>query len=47
MSSQPTTQRYRACNLCEAICGIEIELAGGEIVAVRVEPVTAAPSPYR
>ena len=29
------TTHYRACNLCEAICGIEIELAGEEIVAIR------------
>ena len=35
MSSPATTKHYRACNLCEAICGIEIELAGDEIVAIR------------
>ncbi|MFQ5350835.1 MAG: molybdopterin-dependent oxidoreductase, partial [Thermoanaerobaculia bacterium] len=35
MSSPPTTTHYRACNLCEAICGIEIELVGDEIVAIR------------
>ena len=35
MSPQPTSQHYRACHLCEAICGIEIELAGDEIVAIR------------
>lgn len=26
---------YRACNLCEAICGIKIELEGGEIVSIK------------
>ncbi len=26
---------YRACNLCEAICGIEIEHANGEVLAIR------------
>jgi anaerobic selenocysteine-containing dehydrogenase len=26
---------YRACNLCEAICGLEIQVADGEIVAIR------------
>ncbi len=26
---------YRTCNLCEAMCGIEIELAGDSIVAIR------------
>ena len=35
MSSPSTTTHYRACNLCEAICGIEIEVAGDEIVAIR------------
>jgi anaerobic selenocysteine-containing dehydrogenase len=35
MSSQPTTSHACACNLCEAICGLEIELAGDEIVSVR------------
>lgn len=35
MSVPPTTKHYRACNLCEAICGIEIEVAGEEIVAIR------------
>jgi anaerobic selenocysteine-containing dehydrogenase len=33
--STSTTRHYRACNLCEAVCGIEIELAGDEIVAIR------------
>jgi anaerobic selenocysteine-containing dehydrogenase len=35
MSPPPATLHYRACNLCEAICGIEIEHTGGEIVAIR------------
>jgi anaerobic selenocysteine-containing dehydrogenase len=26
---------YRACNLCEAICGLEIEVDGGEILSIR------------
>lgn len=26
---------YRACNLCEAVCGIEIEHADGEVLAIR------------
>ncbi len=26
---------YRACNLCEAICGLEIKVAGGNIVSIR------------
>ena len=26
---------YRACNLCEAICGIKIELEDGEIVSIK------------
>ncbi len=26
---------YRACNLCEAICGLEIELAGEQIIRIR------------
>jgi len=36
--STPTGDRrlhYRTCNLCEAMCGIEIELAGDSIVAIR------------
>jgi anaerobic selenocysteine-containing dehydrogenase len=30
-----TRFHYRTCNLCEAMCGIEIELAGDAIVAIR------------
>jgi anaerobic selenocysteine-containing dehydrogenase len=32
----PTTQtHFRACNLCEAICGLAIEHEGGKIVSIR------------
>ena len=34
MSSQTTTH-YRTCNLCEAMCGVEVELDGKEIVSIR------------
>ncbi|MEO1574483.1 MAG: molybdopterin-dependent oxidoreductase, partial [Pseudomonadota bacterium] len=30
----PTTH-YRACNLCEAMCGIEVQLSGREVVSIR------------
>lgn len=30
-----TRKHYRACNLCEALCGIEIELDGDNIIAIR------------
>ena len=30
-----STTHYRACNLCEAICGLEIEVDGGEILSIR------------
>ena len=30
-----TTVHYRACNLCEAICGLEIHLEEGRIVSIR------------
>jgi len=30
-----TTVHHRACNLCEAICGIEIEVEGDRITAIR------------
>ena len=32
MSSQ---LHYRTCNLCEALCGLEIEHERGDIVAIR------------
>ncbi len=34
-----TTKTYRACNLCEAICGLEIELEGANVVAIRGDPL--------
>ena len=30
-----TSKHYRACNLCEAMCGIEIELEDEKIIAIR------------
>jgi anaerobic selenocysteine-containing dehydrogenase len=30
-----TQLHYRACNLCEALCGLEIEYKGKEIIAIR------------
>ena len=36
----PTDGKYfRACNLCEAICGLEITLKGGEVTDVRGDPL--------
>ena len=35
MSRNPRTVHYRACNLCEAICGIQITVEDGEIVSIR------------
>src|SRR5688500_790325 len=29
------TLHHRACNLCEAICGVEVRLEGGRIVSIR------------
>jgi len=34
MSGQTTTH-YRTCNLCEAMCGIEVEIDGDEVVSIR------------
>lgn len=31
----PTTTHYRACNLCEAICGLEITVANGEVQRIK------------
>lgn len=31
----PSTTHYRSCNLCEAMCGLEIETRDGEVVAIR------------
>ena len=30
-----TSRHYRACNLCEAMCGIEVQLAGRDVVSIR------------
>ncbi|MEE8525382.1 MAG: molybdopterin oxidoreductase family protein [Thermoanaerobaculia bacterium] len=30
-----TTVHYRACNLCEAICGLEIRVEDGQIISIR------------
>ena len=35
MGANHTTTHYRACNLCEAICGLAIEVSGDEIKAIR------------
>jgi anaerobic selenocysteine-containing dehydrogenase len=35
MASQSTTTHYRACNLCEAICGIQITVEDGAVVSIR------------
>lgn len=29
---------YRACNLCEAICGLRITVQGGQVTDVRGDP---------
>ncbi len=30
-----TETHYRACNLCEAVCGLEIQVENGEIASIR------------
>lgn len=30
-----TTTHYRACNLCEAVCGLEIQVADGAVVSIK------------
>jgi len=35
MQKNHTTTHYRACNLCEAICGLAIEVSGDEIRSIR------------
>ena len=39
-SNQPvdTSRHLRACHLCEAICGLRIELAGTEILSIKGDP---------
>jgi anaerobic selenocysteine-containing dehydrogenase len=39
MTSAPDGKHYRACNLCEAICGLEITVANGAIVDLRGDPL--------
>ncbi len=34
MSGNPTTH-YRTCNLCEAMCGLEIEVVGDQVTSIR------------
>jgi anaerobic selenocysteine-containing dehydrogenase len=34
-ASSQTTVHYRACNLCEAICGLEIRVEDGDITSIR------------
>ena len=33
--SGKTTTHYRTCNLCEAMCGVEVEIDGDEVISVR------------
>lgn len=33
--SATATTHFRACNLCEAICGLEIQVDGGQIASIR------------
>jgi len=35
MATSKIRTHYRSCNLCEAICGIEIRLRGDEIISIR------------
>lgn len=35
MTDSQIRTHYRACNLCEAICGLEIEVKGNEVVSIR------------
>jgi anaerobic selenocysteine-containing dehydrogenase len=34
----PRATHYRACHLCEAICGVVIETAGEEIISIKGDP---------
>ena len=43
MTHDKATTHYRACNLCEATCGIAIEVRDGAIVSIRgdrEDPIT-------
>ena len=35
MSIKHTTTKYRTCHLCEAMCGLEIEVSNNEVVSIR------------
>lgn len=35
MTNNTTSTHYRACNLCEAICGLEIETKGKEVLSIK------------
>jgi anaerobic selenocysteine-containing dehydrogenase len=35
VSAAPSSTHYRTCNLCEAICGLAIEVADGRITGIR------------
>jgi anaerobic selenocysteine-containing dehydrogenase len=35
MNDRPTTKRQRICPFCEATCGLELEVAGREVVTIR------------
>ena len=37
-SSSTVKQHYRACHLCEAICGLVIETQGQDIVSIKGDP---------
>jgi anaerobic selenocysteine-containing dehydrogenase len=36
--SEAVKTHYRACNLCEAICGLEIKTQGTEIISIKGDP---------
>ena len=38
MATAPPITHYRACNLCEAICGIAVTVADGEVLDIRGDP---------
>ena len=40
-----TRTQYRACNLCEAICGLEFKLDGEKKMVFEKNPAAAAPTP--
>ena len=33
-----STTHFRACNLCEAICGLKIEVRSGQIISIKGDP---------